>query len=157
MVGAHVCAAPRSAGHERTKMIKEIVKDRDFLSKPAEPATTDDAEVVQDLRDTLEALDDCVCLAANQIGSTKAIIAYEDNGRTYVMLNPKIKVAAQPYQAQESCLSLEDVSEVKRFKMITVGYQVVANGNLVSRTKRLSGWTAEIVQHAIDHCTGKLV
>ena len=73
------------------------------------------------------------------------------------MLNPKIKIAAQPYQAQESCLSLEEVSEVKRFQMITVGYQVVANGNLVSRTKRLSGWTAEIVQHAIDHCAGKLV
>lgn len=138
-------------------MIKEIVKDRDFLSKPAEPATADDAEVVQDLRDTIEALDDCVCLAANQIGSTKAIIAYEDNGRTFVMLNHKIKIAAQPYQAQESCLSLEEVSEVKRFQMITVGYQVVANGNLVSRTKRLSGWTAEIVQHAIDHCAGKLV
>ena len=121
------------------------------------PALERAERTVAVLKRTLEALDDCVCLAANQIGSTKAIIAYEDNGRTYVMLNPKIKVAAQPYQAQESCLSLEDVSEVKRFKMITVGYQVVANGNLVSRTKRLSGWTAEIVQHAIDHCTGKLV
>lgn len=138
-------------------MIKEIVKDQAFLSQPAEPATVDDIQVVEDLRDTIAALDDCVCLAANQIGYTKAIIAYEDNGRTYVMLNPKIKIAAQPYTAQESCLSLEEPSEVKRFKMITVGYQIVANGNLVSRTKRLSGWTAEIVQHAIDHCAGKLV
>lgn len=138
-------------------MIKDIVKDREFLSQPAEPATVEDAEVAQDLRDTIESLEDCVCLAANQIGSNKAIIAYEDNGRTYVMFNPKIKMAAQPYTAQESCLSLDEVSEVKRFQMVSVGYQIIANGNLVSRTKRLSGWTAEIVQHAIDHCAGKLV
>lgn len=138
-------------------MIKDIVKDRDFLSKPAEPATAEDAEVAQDLRDTIESLEDCVCLAANQIGSNKAIIAYEDNGHIFVMFNPKIKMAAQPYQTQESCLSLEEVSEVKRFQMISVGYQVISNGNLVSRTKRLSGWTAELVQHGIDHCAGKLV
>ena len=138
-------------------MIKDIVKDRDFLSKPAEPATAEDAEAAEDLRDTIESLEDCVCLAANQIGSNKAIIAYEDNGRIAVMFNPKIKMAAQPYQTQESCLSLEEVSEVKRFQMISVGYQVISNGNLVSRTKRLSGWTAELVQHGIDHCAGKLV
>ena len=138
-------------------MIKDIVKDREFLSQPAEPATVEDAEVAQDLRDTIESLEDCVCLAANQIGSNKAIIAYEDNGRIAVMFNPKIKMAAQPYQTQESCLSLDEVSEVKRFQMVSVGYQIIANGNLVSRTKRLSGWTAEIVQHAIDHCAGKLV
>lgn len=138
-------------------MIKDIVKDRDFLSKPAEPATAEDAEVAEDLRDTIESLEDCVCLAANQIGSNKAIIAYEDNGRIAVMFNPKIKMAAQPYQTQESCLSLEEVSEVKRFQMISVGYQVISNGNLVSRTKRLSGWIAELVQHGIDHCAGKLV
>ena len=138
-------------------MIKDIVKDRDFLSKPAEPATAEDAEVAEDLRDTIESLEDWVCLAENQIGSNKAIIAYEDNGRIAVMFNPKIKMAAQPYQTQESCLSLEEVSEVKRFQMISVGYQVISNGNLVSRTKRLSGWTAELVQHGIDHCAGKLV
>lgn len=138
-------------------MIKEIVKDREFLSKPAEPATIDDMEVMQDLRDTLESLEDAVCLAANQIGSLKAIIAYEDGGRTYTMMNPKIKIAAQPYTAQESCLSLEEVTEVKRFRMITVAYQVPQDGSLVRRTKRFSGWTAEVVQHAIDHCAGKLV
>lgn len=138
-------------------MIKEIVKDREFLSKPAEAATIEDVEVMQDLRDTLESLEDAVCLAANQIGSLKAIIAYEDGGRIYTMMNPKIKIAAQPYTAQESCLSLEEVTEVKRFRMITVTYQVPQEGNLVCRTKRFSGWTAEVVQHAIDHCAGKLV
>ena len=138
-------------------MIKEIVKDREFLSKPAEAATIEDVEVMQDLRDTLESLEDAVCLAANQIGSLKAIIAYEDGGRIYTMMNPKIKIAAQPYTAQESCLSLEEVTEVKRFRMITVTYQVPQEANLVRRTKRFSGWTAEVVQHAIDHCAGKLV
>ena len=93
-------------------MIKEIVKDREFLSKPAEEATVADAEVVQDLRDTLESLDDAVCLAANQIGSTKAVIAYRDGDRVAVMLNPKIKRGAQPYKTQESCLSLEEPSEL---------------------------------------------
>ncbi len=138
-------------------MIKEIVKDRAFLSRPAEPASADDAPVMEDLRDTLASLEDCVCLAANQIGVAKAIIAYEDGGRIQVMLNPKLKMGAQPYTAQEGCLSLEEVSEVRRFKMITVTYQVLSGGNLVSRTKRLSGWTAEIVQHALDHVAGKLV
>lgn len=138
-------------------MIKEIVKDREFLSKPAEEATAADTQVVEDLRDTLASLEDAVCLAANQIGSTKAVIAYRDGDRIAVMLNPKIKRGAQPYKTLESCLSLEDLSEVRRFQMVTVAYQVLAGENLVSRTKRLSGWTAEVVQHAIDHCAGKLV
>lgn len=138
-------------------MIKELVKDREFLAKQAESATIEDIDVMQDLRETLESLDDAVCLAANQIGSTKAIIAYKDNERVYTMFNPKLKMGAQPYTAQEGCLSLEEVNEVRRFKMTTVAYQVPSNGNLVSRTKRLSGWTAEIVQHAIDHCAGKLI
>ena len=138
-------------------MIKEIVKDREFLSKLAEEATAADTQVIEDLRDTLASLEDAVCLAANQIGSTKAVIAYRDGDRIAVMLNPKIKRGAQPYKTQESCLSLEDLSEVRRFQMVTVAYQVLAGENLVSRTKRLSGWTAEVVQHAIDHCAGKLV
>ncbi|MBM6942834.1 peptide deformylase [Collinsella intestinalis] len=138
-------------------MIKEIVKDREFLSKPAEEATAADTQVIEDLRDTLASLEDAVCLAANQIGSTKAVIAYRDGDRIAVMLNPKIKRGAQPYKTQESCLSLEDLSEVRRFQMVTVAYQVLAGENLVSRAKRLSGWTAEVVQHAIDHCAGKLV
>ena len=138
-------------------MIKELVFDDAILSTPCEAATAEDASVAQDLIDTLASIEGAACLAANQIGSNKAIIAYEDNGRIAVMFNPKIKMAAQPYQTQESCLSLEEVSEVKRFQMISVGYQVISNGNLVSRTKRLSGWTAELVQHGIDHCAGKLV
>lgn len=142
---------------ERPMMIKEICKDTDFLSRPAEPATPDDAPVAEDLRDTLASIDDCVCLAANQIGSTKAVIAYEDNGRIYTMFNPKLKMSAQPFMAQEGCLSLEEPHTVKRFKMITVTYQIVRDGAFAARKKRLSGYTAEAVQHALDHVAGKLV
>ena len=138
-------------------MIKEIVKDRDFLAQPAEEATAEDAQVAEDLRDTMASLEGCASLAANQIGSTKAIVAYEDSGRIYVMYNPKLKMGAQPFTAQEGCFSLDEVSEVKRFNMITVNYQVLVNGALVSRSKRFSGWTAQIVQHVIDHCAGKLI
>ncbi len=138
-------------------MIKEIVKDREFLSTPAERATPADADLAADLRDTLESLDDCASLAANQIGVAKAIIAYRDGDRVFTMYNPVLKMGAQPFTAQEGCLSLDEVSEVRRFRMITVTYQTLSNGGLVSRQKRLSGWTAEVVQHAIDHCAGKLV
>ena len=81
-------------------MIREIVKDTEFLSKPAEAATAEDAAVAQDLVDTMESMkDDCACLAANQIGSTKAVIAFDDNGTTCVMYNPKVKQAMRPYGA----------------------------------------------------------
>ena len=138
-------------------MIKEIVKDQEFLSKPAEPACAEDAQVAEDLRDTMASLEGCACLAANQIGSTKAVIAYEEGDRTLVMFNPKITAAMAPFMATEGCLSLDEPSEVKRFKLIRVKFDALVDGKLVSRTKKLTGWTAEIVQHAIDHCAGKLV
>ncbi len=138
-------------------MIKDIVKDKDFLSQVAEPACADDVEVGQDLIDTMGSLEGCACLAANQIGSNKAVIAYEENGRVHVMYNPKLVAYMQPFPAVESCLSLEEQSPVQRFNLIRVSYQVLADGKLQSRTKKFSGWTAEIIQHAIDHTKGVLV
>ncbi len=138
-------------------MIKDIVRDKDFLSQVAEPATADDAEVGQDLVDTMGSIEGCACLAANQIGSTKAVIAYEENGRVHVMYNPKLVAYMQPFPAVESCLSLEEQSPVQRFNLIRVSYQVLADGKLQNRTKKFSGWTAEIIQHAIDHTKGVLV
>ena len=138
-------------------MIKDIVKDKDFLSQVAEPATADDAEVGQDLVDTMGSIEGCACLAANQIGSTKAVIAYEENGRVHVMYNPKLVAYMQPFPAVESCLSLEEQSPVQRFNLIRVSYQELADGKLQNRTKKFSGWTAEIIQHAIDHTKGVLV
>lgn len=138
-------------------MIKDIVKDEKFLSQPAEAATAEDANVVQDLLDTLESLDDCACLAANQIGENKAIIAFEGAKGMQVMLNPQIVASMAPYTASEGCLSLDHPSEVRRFQIIRVKFDALVNGKLESRTRKYTGWVAEAVQHGIDHCTGKLV
>lgn len=139
-------------------MIKELVKDEEFLQKPAEPATAEDAQVAEDLRDTMASMHkDCACLAANQIGSTKAVIAYDSNGQIAVMFNPQIKQAIVPYRVSEGCLSLDRETEVTRYRRIIVAYQVLVNGELVNKQRRFSDWTAEIIQHAIDHCNGKLV
>ncbi len=139
-------------------MIKEIVKDTDFLSQPAEPATAEDAGVAQDLVDTMEALkDDCACLAANQIGVAKAVIAFDDDGSITVMYNPKIKQAMRPFGAIEGCLSLEKESNVTRYQTVKVAYDELVDGELVPRQRKLTDWTAQVVQHAIDHCRGRLV
>lgn len=137
-------------------MIKEIVKDTEFLSQPAESATADDAQVGEDLVDTMRAVDGA-CLAANQIGSRKAVIAYNDNGRTFVMYNPHLDSGMQRFSTAEDCLSLDEPSVVERFKIIRVSYQVLAGGKLENRTRKFTGWSAQAVQHAIDHCEGKLV
>lgn len=138
-------------------MIKDIVKDEEFLSQPAEAVTAEDAGVVQDLFDTLGSLDDCACLAANQIGVNKAIIAFEGSKGMQVMLNPKIVASMAPYTASEGCLSLDRATEVRRFQMIRVKFDALVNGKLESRARKYSGWVAEAVQHGIDHCSGKLV
>ena len=138
-------------------MIKEIVKDEEFLQKPAEPATVEDAEVAQDLKETVESLSDCACLAANQIGSTKAIIACNIDDRIEVMFNPVIKQAIVPYAAKESCLSLGRETEVKRFRRFILDYEELVEGELVARKRKFTDWNAEVVQHAVDHCKGILV
>lgn len=137
-------------------MIKEIVKDTEFLSQPAEPATAEDAQVGEDLVDTMRVAE-AACLAANQIGSRKAIIAYNDNGRTFVMYNPQLDSGIQRFTTIEECLSLDEPSPVERFKMIRVSYQILVGGKLENRTRKFTGWSAQAVQHAIDHCAGKLV
>ncbi len=139
-------------------MIKDIVKDEEFLKQPSEPATIEDLEVMQDLVDTMKSMgDNCACLAANQIGALKSIIVYEYNGKLYTMFNPVIKQGIVPYKATEGCMSLEYDTESRRFKRITVEYDSLENGQLVKRTRKLTDWNAQIVQHAIDHCNGILV
>lgn len=137
-------------------MIREIVKDVDALSKPAVAATAEDAQVGEDLVDTMRSTD-AACLAANQIGSDKAVIAYNDNGRTFVMYNPKLESGLQRFSTVEECLSLDEPSVVERFKMIRVSYEVLAGGKLEPRKRKFTGWAAQAVQHAMDHCEGKLV
>ena len=139
-------------------MIKEIVTDEEILSKPCEAATADDAGIAADLVDTLLADDEAVCLAANQIGETRCIVAYlNEGGRPQVMYNPKIAQKLRPYTAVEACLSREEASAVVRYEWIRVSYDVLVDGELQPRKKKLEGNAAQAVQHMIDHCEGILV
>ena len=139
-------------------MIKEIVTDEEILSKPCEPATAEDAAIATDLVETLLADDEAVCLAANQIGETKCIVAYlNEAGRPQVMYNPKIAQKLRPYTAVEACLSREEASAVTRYEWIRVSYDVLIDGKLQPRKKKLEGNAAQAVQHMIDHCEGILV
>ncbi|MBR3181828.1 MAG: peptide deformylase [Eggerthellaceae bacterium] len=139
-------------------MIKELVNDEKLLSTPCEPATADDADLAQDLLDTLESIEDAACLAANQIGVTKAVVVYKDDkDRAHVMFNPGMKRALRPYRTEEGCLSREETKKVTRFDQATFTYQELVDGALIPRKKECRGWTAQILQHMIDHCNGKLV
>lgn len=139
-------------------MIKEIVKDDAILSQKCEKATAEDASIAEDLVETLLANEEAACLAANQIGEVKAVIAYlDENDKPQVMFNPQLKQGLQPFKSLESCLSHEEDTKVTRFGRIMVAYDVIVDGELVARRKKMEGWTAQLVQHMIDHCKGKLV
>ena len=136
-------------------MIREICKDETFLVQKAAPATADDLATAQDLLDTLTAhKDGCVGMAANMIGVCKRIIAFDSKGRYMVMFNPVIVKQSGAYEAQEGCLSLTGVRKTKRFQTIKVQWQ---NEKFQTRIKTFTGWTAEIIQHEIDHCEGILI
>lgn len=158
--GHHAGPRTRGKNEDGSLMIKDIVRDVEFLSQPCEPATADDAPVAQDVLDTLMATENAACLAANQIGVTKCIVAYlNDADKPVVMYNPKLTQGLHPFGAIEGCLSRddEDVSAVTRYKWIKVAYEDLVDGKLVPRKKKLEGWTAQIVQHMIDHCKGNPV
>ena len=136
-------------------MIREICRDETFLAQKAAPATADDLAMAQDLLDTLTAhKDGCVGMAANMIGVNKRIIAFDNEGTYMVMFNPVIVRQSGPYEAQEGCLSLSGVRKTKRFQTIKVQWQ---NEQFQTRLKTFTGWTAEIIQHEIDHCKGILI
>ena len=136
-------------------MIREICRDETFLAQKAAPATADDLATAQDLLDTLTAhKDGCVGMAANMIGVCKRIIAFDNEGTYMVMFNPVIVRQSGPYEAQEGCLSLSGVRKTKRFQTIKVQWQ---NEKFQTRLKTFTGWTAEIIQHEIDHCKGILI
>ena len=136
-------------------MIREICRDETFLAQKAAPATADDLATAQDLLDTLTAHQDgCVGMAANMIGVCKRIIAFDNEGTYMVMFNPVIIRQSGPYEAQEGCLSLSGVRKTKRFQTVKVQWQ---NEKFQTRLKTFTGWTAEIIQHEIDHCEGILI
>ena len=136
-------------------MIREICRDETFLAQKAAPATADDLATAQDLLDTLTAhKGGCVGMAANMIGVCKRIIAFDNEGTYMVMFNPVIVRQSGPYEAQEGCLSLTGVRKTKRFQTVKVQWQ---NEKFQTRLKTFTGWTAEIIQHEIDHCEGILI
>lgn len=136
-------------------MIQPIMKDPIFLAQKSVPATKEDLQTAHDLLDTLIAhKDGCVGMAANMIGSSKRIIAFDNEGKYMVMFNPEIIKRSEPYEAEEGCLSLPGVRKAKRWRSIKVQYQ---NDQFQTRFKTFTGWTAQIIQHEIDHCNGVLI
>ena len=136
-------------------MIREIMKDTFFLAQPSIPATAEDIQIANDLLETLIAhKEGCVGMAANMIGVSKRIIAFENDGGYMVMFNPEIVKCSEPFEAEESCLSLVGSRKTKRYKSIKVQYQ---NEKFLTRFKTFTGWTAQIIQHEIDHCNGIII
>ena len=137
-------------------MIRDLVHDPIFLAQPGTPATAADLSVAQDLLETLIAhQEECVGMAANMIGFTKRIIAFDCEGSYMVMLNPEIINASGEYEAEENCLSLlGGPRKTKRYQKIKVRYQTEA---FQTRLKTFTGWTAQIIQHETDHCNGILI
>ena len=127
----------------------------EFLKQPSEIATKDDLPIAQDLLDTLKAhKNECVGMAANMIGQTKRIIAFEDGGKYTVMFNPRILKADDAFRTEEGCLSLVGVREAKRYKSIKVEFE---NEQFQTRIKTYKDWTAQIIQHEMDHLEGIII
>ena len=137
-------------------MIRPLVHDPLLLARKSTPATADDLPTAQDLLDTLTAhKEECVGMAANMIGVTKNIIVFDCDGTYMVMLNPEIIAKSEAYETEEGCLSLlGGPRKTRRFRKIKVRYQ---NAALQTRLKTFTGWTAQIIQHEIDHCHGILI
>jgi len=136
-------------------MVRTVVKDVIFLGQKAEPATQKDIAVVDDLLDTLKANAlHCVGMAANMIGKKKRIIVYSMGVICVPMINPVIIKKSKPYETQEGCLSLTGVRKTTRYEFIEVEYM---DRNFKKQKDSFSGWTAQIIQHEIDHCDGIVI
>jgi len=137
-------------------MVKDLIHDPIALAQESAPAAKADLQTAQDLLDTLAAHEDtCVGMAANMIGVYKRIIAFDNEGTDTVMLNPEIVKQSGEYDTEESCLSLlGGPRKTKRYQKIKVRYQTL---NFETRLKTFTGWTAQIIQHEIDHCNGILI
>ena len=136
-------------------MIREIMRDQFFLSRKSQPATPEDLPVADDLLETLQAhREGCVGMAANMIGEAKRIIAFDNEGQYMVMFNPVIVKQSGPYETEEGCLSLEGTRKTRRFRSIKVQYQT---REFQTRLKTFTGWTAQIIQHEVDHLEGIII
>ena len=137
-------------------MVRELIHDPILLGRPSVAATAEDLSIAQDLLDTLNAhRETCVGMAANMIGFHKNIIVFDNAGEPMLMLNPEILKAEGEYETEEGCLSLlGGPRKTKRFQKIKVRFQ---NTAMQVRIKTFTGWTAQIIQHEVDHCSGVLI
>lgn len=136
-------------------MVKKIVRDVFFLAQKSEPATKSDLQIGTDLQDTLQAnRDRCVGMAANMIGVRKNIIIANMGFMNLVMYNPVLIAKSEPYETEEGCLSLEGVRPTTRYQHIEVEYQ---DHNWKIQKQKFSGWTAQIIQHELDHLAGIII
>ena len=136
-------------------MVQKVIKDPMFLAQKSVDATREDAQVIVDLLDTLRAhLDHCVGMAANMIGVKKRIIVVAAGPFQVPMINPVIVKKSGAYQTEEGCLSLDGVRPCKRYQKIEVEY---LDQNFKKQRGKYSGWTAQIIQHEIDHCNGVVI
>lgn len=136
-------------------MIRPIMKDTLFLAQPSEEATPADLPVLMDLLDTLRAHQErCAGMAANMIGVKKRIIAFYMGQMPFGMINPVIVDKKAPYQTEEGCLSLAGKRPTVRYRKIDVKY---LDPSFQQQTMSCTGWTAQVIQHEIDHCNGILI
>ena len=136
-------------------MERPIMKDPIFLAQKSEPATMEDIGIAEDLLETLVAhRQGCVGMAANMIGVAKRIIVFDNEGKWMTMFNPEIVIFSEPFEAEEGCLSLPGTRKTKRYRRIKVRYQ---NEKFQTRLQTYTGFTAQIIQHEIDHCNGILI
>ena len=137
-------------------MVRELVHDPFLLARKSTHASKEDLETAKDLMDTLlHYRDSCVGMAANMIGVTKRIIVFLDGDSCALMLNPEILKAEGPYETEEGCLSLlGGPRKCRRYQKIKVRWQTE---NFQTRIKNFEGWTAQIIQHEVDHCNGILI
>ena len=147
---------PNCCAECEVTMVKELVHDPILLARKSAPATRDDLQTAQDLLDTLLAhREDCVGMAANMIGICKRIIVFDNEGTPMLMFNPQIIKSSGEYETEEGCLSLlGGPRKTKRYQKIKVQYQTQ---EFQVRLKTFEGWTAQIIQHEIDHCNGILI
>ena len=137
-------------------MVKELIHDPILLARKSAPATKEDLQIAQDLMDTLlDHRDSCVGMAANMIGQLKRIIVFDNGGVPTLMFNPQTVKFSGEYETEEGCLSLlGGPRKTKRYHKIKVQYQT---RDFQTRLKSFEGWTAQIIQHEIDHCNGILI
>ncbi len=158
MVCLKTAPCKRVALPKGTYMIRELCKDNAILSKKCQRATPEDASLAQDLIDTLHSIEDGACLAANQIGVTKAVAVYlDDSGEAHVLYNPRVMMGLNATRTAEGCLSHDEPAKVTRYGKVKVSYDELVDGQFVQRRRDLTGWEAQMVQHMVDHCNGKLV